>query len=184
MTTEYWEVWYPKAGATGLLLGRGLADTTREILLHSAPEIVTAEVRDGDGNRLAFGKDLERTLASPMCRLRKEAGSIIREDISPTDGDLGATVFIPGGEVGILKQWWHADDQLRWRWQVEFYNAIDSGVTTAPATGDDVAEVSNQSRNGQKKRPAFIGAKKSGQLWIKEGSYARQQTKTQAYSQS
>ena len=46
MSTEYWEVWYPKAGATGLLLARGLADATQEMLLHSAPEVVTVEVRD------------------------------------------------------------------------------------------------------------------------------------------
>ena len=155
MSTECWEVWYPKAGATGLLLGRGLLDATQDILLHSAPEVVTVEVRDKQGNRLAFGKDLQRTLASPMCRLRKDGDSILREDIWPTDADLGATVLMPGGEVGVLKQWWHSDDKMRWRWQVEFYNAIDSGVTTAPAVGEDTREHGDQLENGEKRRPAF-----------------------------
>ena len=72
MSTECWEVWYPKAGATGLLLGRGLLDATQDILLHSAPEVVTVEVRNEQGERLAFGKDLQKTLSSPMCRLRKD----------------------------------------------------------------------------------------------------------------
>jgi len=127
MTTEYWEVWYPKAGATGLLLARGLADATRSILVHSAPEVITAEVRDEQGARLAFGKNLERTLKSPICRLRRVRGVIIREDIWPADEDLDSAVLFPGGEVGVLKTWWHSDDHMQWRWQVEFYNAIDSG---------------------------------------------------------
>jgi hypothetical protein len=31
-------------------------------------------------------------------------------------------VLLPGGEVGILKQWWNAEDESAWRWQVEFSN--------------------------------------------------------------
>jgi hypothetical protein len=33
-------------------------------------------------------------------------------------------VILPGGEAGILKSWWHADDHSEWRWQIEFYNHI------------------------------------------------------------
>ena len=70
--------------------------------------------------------------------------------------------LMPGGEVGILKQWWHSDDKMRWPRQVEFYNAIDSGVTTAPALGEDMREHGNQTENGEKRRPTFMGANKSG----------------------
>lgn len=146
MTTESWEVWYPKAGATGLLLARGLTDTAESILVHSAPEIVTVEVRDPDGRRLAFGEDLKRTLESPICRMRRAGDAIIRDDLWPTEEDLESTVLFPGGEVDVLKTWWHSDDHMQWRWQVEFYNAIDSGVTTAPAVGEPVA-------NGARGRP-------------------------------
>jgi hypothetical protein len=45
-----------------------------------------------------------------------------REDIWPRPTDLGSIVLLPGGEAGVLKAWWHADDHSEWRWQVEFYN--------------------------------------------------------------
>jgi hypothetical protein len=35
-------------------------------------------------------------------------------------------VLLPGGEAGILKSWWNADDRKEWRWDVEFYNQIRS----------------------------------------------------------
>jgi len=121
---QYWEVWYPKAGATGLPCARGLLDHTDEILLHAAPDVLTVEVRDEDGHRLAYGQDLVQTQSSPMCRLRRRQEGVKREDIWPTDADLGLPVLLPGGEVGILKAWWHADDRMEWRWQVEFYNSL------------------------------------------------------------
>jgi hypothetical protein len=40
----------------------------------------------------------------------------------PSPGDIGSVVILPGGEAGILKSWWNADDETEWRWQLEFYN--------------------------------------------------------------
>jgi hypothetical protein len=120
---EYWEVWYPRAAATGVLVGRGAMDPTGSVILHSAPDVVTVEVSDGRGARLAYGAELERTQQSPMCRLRRNGGSVTREDIWPVEGDIGSLVMLPGGEVGVLKAWWNAEDRLEWRWQVEFYNS-------------------------------------------------------------
>jgi hypothetical protein len=121
---QYWEVWYPKAAATGLLLGRGRIDPADEILVHAPPEVLTVEVSDGRGRRLAYGKDLPQTLDSPMCRLRRAGERITREDFWPTEADLGRLVLLPGGEVGTLIEWWHAPDRKEWRWRVEFYNSI------------------------------------------------------------
>ena len=120
---EYWEVWDPRAAATGVLIARGQMDHTDSVILHSAPDVVTVEVSDSRGVRLAYGADLERTQQSPMCRLRSEGGTIVREDIWPTEEEAGAVVMLPGGEVGTLASWWHADDRMEWRWQVEFYNS-------------------------------------------------------------
>jgi hypothetical protein len=120
---EYWEVWYPRAAATGVLIGRGAMDSTESVILHSAPDVVTVEVSDNRGTRLAFGADLERTQQSPMCRLRRNGGSVTREDIWPLEDDIGSLVMLPGGEVGVLQAWWNAEDGLEWRWQVEFYNS-------------------------------------------------------------
>lgn len=124
MGTETWEVWYPKAAATGLLHSRGRLEVTHTLLVHAVPDVLTAAVHDEGGNRVAFGQDLVRTQASPICRLTRHNGAVRREDIWPTDNDLGTPVLLPGGEVGMLKAWWNAADHKEWRWQVELYNSI------------------------------------------------------------
>ncbi|HEU4326626.1 MAG TPA: hypothetical protein VFS21_26030 [Roseiflexaceae bacterium] len=122
---QLWEVWYPKAAATGLLVGRGRIDPTEQLLLHAAPPQITVAVTDGAGRRLGFGQDLEQTDSTPICRLRLRDGRITREDIWPTEAEQGLPVLLPGGEVGILLGWWHADDRRSWRWQVEFFNRVE-----------------------------------------------------------
>ena len=111
-----------RAGRVAAHLARRLETGSRVLLVHAAPEVLTVEVRDAEGNRLGLGVDLERTLQSPMCRLTREGDSVRREDIWPGEADLGLPVLLPGGEVGKLIQWWNAEDGSEWRWQVEFYN--------------------------------------------------------------
>ena len=123
-TMQTWSVWYPKAGSTGLLLARGRLDATQTLLVHAVPDYLTVEVYDGDGVLVAFAQDLQRTAQSPICRLRLDGKSVTREDIWPSNEDLGLPVLLPGGEVGILKAWWNADDRKEWRWQIELYNSI------------------------------------------------------------
>jgi hypothetical protein len=118
-----WTLWYPKAASTGLLFARARVDATDEVLVHAAPEVLTVEV-ESDARDLAFGQDLQRTLDSPMTRLRRVGGDILREDVWPTDADIGRTVILPGGEAAILKAWWNAEDRKEWRWQIELYNSI------------------------------------------------------------
>jgi len=120
----FWEVWYPKAGSTGLLLARGELAPTDALLLHAAPDVLTTEIRDRGGNRIAYGKDLERTQQSPICLLQVKGEAIEREDLWPGDEHIGLPVLLPGGEVGILTSWWHADDRKEWRWQIELSNSI------------------------------------------------------------
>jgi hypothetical protein len=120
---QYWTVWYPKAAATGILLGRGRLDATDILLVHAAPQVMTVEVHDAQGNRLAYGKDLEQTQDTPITRLRIAGDQVTREDIWPNGEDIGLLVMLPGGEVGTLQKWWHASDRKEWRWQVEFYNS-------------------------------------------------------------
>jgi hypothetical protein len=105
-------------------MARCLVDPVDSVILHSPPEVLTAEVSTQEGQRLAFGKDLPPTQQSPMCRLTRAGDRIEREDVWPSDADVGAIVLLPGGEAGVLKSWWHADDRKEWRWQIEFYNSI------------------------------------------------------------
>lgn len=57
-----------------------------------------------------------------MSYLVRDGSAIALEDGWPTEADIGRVVLLPGGEAGILKRWWHSDDKIEWRWQVEFYN--------------------------------------------------------------
>lgn len=119
---QIWDLWYPQAGATGVPFARGRLDATSILLVHAAPPVLTVEVRNDRGERLAYGKDLAQTADRPMTRLTLQGENITREDLWPTKSDIGQLVILPGGEVGTLTSWWNADDESEWRWQVEFYN--------------------------------------------------------------
>lgn len=122
---ETWDLWIPDAAATGVPFARGRLDPTEVLLVHSAPHLLTVEVRDGAGRLIAAGHDLKRTQQVPMTRLRRQGDAITREDFWPGPEDEGAPVLLPGGEVGLLRTWWHRDDRREWRWTVEFYNSLD-----------------------------------------------------------
>lgn len=119
---EEWDLWFPQAGATGLPFARGRVDPAAVMLVHAAPPVLTVTVRDGAGAVLATGTDLARSAETPIARLARRGDRIEREDIWPDDADLGRLVILPGGEVGTLRQWWHAEDRSEWRWQIELYN--------------------------------------------------------------
>ena len=121
--TETWDLWYPKAAATGLPFARGQVDAGATVMLvHAAPPTLTVTVRDGNEQVIAIGKDLAMTEDTPMTRLTRRNTQIERVDIWPNAADLGQLVLLAGGEVGMLKAWWHADDHSEWRWQIELYN--------------------------------------------------------------
>jgi hypothetical protein len=94
------------------------------VILHAAPDVVAVAVYD-EAHRLgARGRNLTRTIESPMCKLTiLEGNAVVRDDVWPADSDIGTVVILPGGEAGVLKSWWNADDKSEWRWQVEFYNS-------------------------------------------------------------
>ena len=86
---EYWEVWYPHAAATGVLIARGRWTRPNTLIVHAR-----AGRDDRRGHRIAAGpagvrRGAERTQWSPMCRLRRNGGSVTREDIWPVEGDIG-----------------------------------------------------------------------------------------------
>lgn len=120
---HYWEVWYPKATATGMLVGRCRIEPAERLLLHAAPDVIAVEVYDDARELIARGRNLAATQSSPMCLLSLEGRAVVREDLWPTAEHIGLPVMLPGGEAAILKSWWNADDRLEWRWDVEFYNS-------------------------------------------------------------
>ena len=123
-TDHTWELWYPRAGATGMEFARARIRPTDVLWVHAAPEALAVTVRQGDDRVIARGEPLERKGEQiPMVRLALDGDAVTREDRWPTDADLGALVILPGGEVGELIAWWNADDHNEWRWRVEFHNA-------------------------------------------------------------
>ena len=119
---QLWDLWYPQAAATGVPFARGRLGATNVLWVHAAPPVLTVEVRNESGKRLAYAKDLPQTADRPMARLTISGEQITREDLWPTQNDIGQLVILPGGEVGKLISWWNAEDGSEWRWQVEFYN--------------------------------------------------------------
>jgi hypothetical protein len=109
-------------GAMGLEFARGRSAPTDVMLVHALPERVSVEVRNQAGDLVAKGRHLSHEGVAPMSRLTIEGGKVSRENVWPEDVDVGTPVLLPGGEVGILKQWWNDEVGQEWRWSVEFAN--------------------------------------------------------------
>jgi hypothetical protein len=124
---ELWDLWIPNVGATGLSFARSRVDpavAADRVLVHAAPPVLEVTVRGEDGAVHAEGRDLKRGEPGPMSFLVRSGDRVTLEDGWPTESDLGRLVILPGGEAGILRAWWHAEDHSSWRWQVEFSNHI------------------------------------------------------------
>jgi hypothetical protein len=121
---QIWDLWYPQAAATGVAFARGRMNPTNTLLVHAAPPMLTVEVRTDSGKRIAYAQDLPQTADRPIARLTLRGDSLQREDLWPTQRDIGQLVILPGGEVGQLLSWWNAEDGSEWLWQVEFYNHL------------------------------------------------------------
>ena len=124
---ETWDLWLPGPGATGLPFARCRVngdDAGDRVLVHAAPQRLQVVVTDADGQVIARGDRLERHQPGPMSFLVRQGRTITLEDGWPSQVDIGRVVLLPGGEAGILKSWWNAEDRKEWRWQVEFYNQI------------------------------------------------------------
>lgn len=125
MTDSYiWEVRNPDGGMLGMEVARSIMQPTEKVLGHAFPQRVDVEVRDSGGNLVAKGEGLESGEPIPMARFRIDGTSVSRQQAWPDRSDYGSPVILPGGEVGILKKWWNAEDGSEWRWEVEFYNHV------------------------------------------------------------
>jgi hypothetical protein len=125
--TYVWRVRNPDGASMGLEFATGKSAPTDRMLGHSLPERVNVEVRDEEGKLIAKGDDLAHSSVTPMSRLTLRGGEIQRENVWPGQDDIDSPVILPGGEVGILKQWWNAEDEKEWRWVVEFHNNVRTG---------------------------------------------------------
>jgi hypothetical protein len=108
-----------EGGATGLEYARAALGAEHEVVLaHALPDRIRIEVQDG--HLVASADDLhDDARSTPMARLRIDGLRVTRENIWPTEQDLGLPVILPGGEAGILRSWWNDEDATSWRWTLE-----------------------------------------------------------------
>ena len=122
MTVNIWEIRSPDGGSSGLEFARARMDAADRVLVHAAPSRIDVEVFDEERTLVASARRLKSSEHTPMARLTIEGREVRREQIWPEQSDLGLPVIMPGGEVGILTAWWHADDHRAWRWSIELSN--------------------------------------------------------------
>ena len=122
---QLWELRNPDGGPTGLEWARAKIGIVDRVLLHAAPERLDVQIYDEAGGLVAQGRDIHADGATPISRLTLNEGRFERENIWPTEADLGTVVILPGGEAGILTAWWNADDERSWRWSIELSNSLD-----------------------------------------------------------
>jgi hypothetical protein len=122
VTIHIWDIRSPDGGSTGLPFARGRMVASMNVLGHSLPSAIDVEVREEDGTLVASARELKGGEATPMALLQIDGQEIRRTQLWPSDEDLGTPVILPGGEVGILTEWWHAPDHSEWRWSIELHN--------------------------------------------------------------
>lgn len=123
MSIEHvWHLRSPDGGSLGLEFLRARIAPVDRVLVHAAPDRLDAEVLENGSRLLASGTQLTATEDTPMARLLLDGVRILREAVWPTQDDLGSVVLLPGGEAGVLREWWHAPDRSAWRWQLELSN--------------------------------------------------------------
>lgn len=122
-TDHIWEIRTP-GGMLGIEFAKAVTAASPVVLAHSLPAKVSVTVRDGRGDQVAVGDELEAEGSTPMARLTLAGDRVTREQVWPDQSDLGRPVILPGGEVGLLCEWWNASDGSEWRWRVEFHNRV------------------------------------------------------------
>ena len=122
MTDRIWEIRNPDGASMGLEVARGRSGEHDVMLAHAMPERIDVSVTDENGGMVASARDLRHDAVTPMSRLTIDEDTIRRENVWPSDADLGLPVILPGGEIGLLTAWWNADDHSEWRWSIELHN--------------------------------------------------------------
>lgn len=127
-----WNLRSRDGGMMGLEFARALtAGGFDRVLVHAAPAQLSVEVRADDGTLVVAG-DADRDGDYSPITLIELGVSVSRREVWPTPAQIGLPVILPGGEVGILTAWEHADDRSWWRWSVEFSNHVGRPADWSP----------------------------------------------------
>ena len=128
-----WELRSRDGGMNGLEFARATtASGFSRVLVHAAPSRLSVRVTTDDGGPVALGDADRDGDYSPITLLTREGEGFTRTELWPDESHLGLPVLLPGGEVGVLTAWEHADDRSWWRWAVEFFNHTGRPADWAP----------------------------------------------------
>ena len=118
-----WELRSRDGGMNGLEFARATtASGFSRVLVHAAPAQLQLTIV-ADDDTVVLRADAGRDGAySPVTLLELNDGRVRRSEVWPGPELYGLPVLLPGGEVGVLTAWEHADDHSWWRWSVEFSN--------------------------------------------------------------
>jgi hypothetical protein len=128
-----WEIRSRDGGMNGLEFARCLtAGGFERVLVHAAPARMSVAVTADDDTVVARGDVDREDEYSPMTLVELGGPVIRRAEVWPGPDLYGLPVLLPGGEVGLLQRWEHADDHGWWRWSVEFSNHTGRPPDWAP----------------------------------------------------
>ena len=117
---ECWAVETSRDGERWRFFGKAWKSPREPVLLHAPVRFVRFRqllpVEDPD-----WSAPLETLGDHPVTLVRMEECS--REDVWPDERHLGLPMLLPGGEVGRLRDFEHADDDSSWRYVLEFRGA-------------------------------------------------------------
>jgi hypothetical protein len=132
-----WELRSRDGGMNGLEFARcTTASGFSRVLVHAAPAQLGLTVV-ADDDTVVLRADADRDGAySPITLLELDGDRVRRTEVWPGPELYGLPVLLPGGEVGVLTAWEHADDHSWWRWSVEFSNHRGRPADWAPEGQD------------------------------------------------
>jgi hypothetical protein len=117
---ECWAVETSKDGSKWRYFGKAWKSPGEPVLMHAPVrwvryrQLIPVESAE-------WSDPVESEAATPISIVSMEAGT--RDDLWPDESHLGLPMLLPGGEVGRLLAFEHAEDGSTWRYSLEFRGA-------------------------------------------------------------